>query len=112
MRGPAAPPITVTEAEREELERLVGRHTTSQQMALRARMIVAAATGGDNCQSARDLGVNNDTVSRWRRRWIRWQAASLADLPVADRLRDVPRPGRPSQITAEQTCQIIALACE
>jgi putative transposase len=111
MRGPAAPPITLTDGEREELARLIRRHTTSQQIARRARMILAAATGADNCQIARELGVNNDTVSRWRRRWIGLQAASLADLPVADRLSDVPRPGRPSQITAEQTCQIIALAC-
>jgi putative transposase len=35
----------------------------------------------------------------------------LADLPVADRLSDAPRPGRPAQITATQTCQIVALAC-
>jgi putative transposase len=40
------------------------------------------------------------------------QAVALADLSVQDRLRDVPRPGRRSRITAEQTCQVIALACE
>jgi hypothetical protein len=31
---------------------------------------------------------------------------------VGERLWDIPRPGKPSHITAEQTCQIIALACE
>jgi transposase len=40
------------------------------------------------------------------------QAATLEDLPVAERLTDVPRTGRPSRITAEQVCQIIELACE
>ena len=40
--------------------------------------------------------------------WIGLQAVSLEDLAVSDRLADIPRPGRPSQITAEQTCQMIA----
>jgi putative transposase len=44
--------------------------------------------------------------------WIGLQAVSLEDLSVTQRLSDVQRPGRPSQITAEQICQLIALACE
>jgi putative transposase len=36
---------------------------------------------------------------------------SLDDLEVRERLQDTPRSGRPAQITAEQTCQMIALAC-
>jgi putative transposase len=31
---------------------------------------------------------------------------------VQDRLSAVPRPGRRSRISAEQTCQLIAMACE
>src|SRR5205085_7911075 len=72
----------------------------------------AADEGKRNGQIARDLGVSVDTVRSWRMRWIGLQAVSLEDLPVSERLTDVPRPGRPSQITAEQTCQIVALACE
>jgi homeodomain-containing protein len=53
-----------------------------------------------------------DTVRHWRTRWIGLQAVSLDDLAVSERLRDVSRPGRPSQITAEQTCQMMAMACE
>jgi transposase len=45
-------------------------------------------------------------------RWISLQVVPLEELPVAERLSDVPRPGRPSEITAEQTCQIVAMACE
>ena len=37
---------------------------------------------------------------------------SLDELSVVDRLKDVPRPGAPAKITAEQICQIVALACE
>jgi hypothetical protein len=36
----------------------------------------------------------------------------LTDLDAAARLADLPRPGAPGHITAEQVCQIVALACE
>ncbi|MFH1086788.1 MAG: helix-turn-helix domain-containing protein [Chloroflexota bacterium] len=45
-------------------------------------------------------------------RWLALRPASLEDLPVEERLSDVPRPGRPREITDEQVCQIVALACE
>jgi putative transposase len=75
-------------------------------------MILAAAQGQSNAEIARALGVSVDTVRSWRTRWIGLQRVPLAELSVRERLEDVPRPGRPSQITAEQTCQIIALACD
>ena len=111
MRGPTPEPVTLSDAERSELEELVRRHSTPQQ-ARRARIILAAAEGKNNSQIARDLAICVDTVRHWRRRWIGRHSASLEDLPVNERLEDVPRPGRPSQITAEQTCQMVALACE
>jgi putative transposase len=36
----------------------------------------------------------------------------LDDLTIADRLEDLPRPGTPARITADQRCQIEAMACE
>ena len=112
MRGPKPQACTLSEKEHNDLEALVRRHSTSQQVALRGRMILAAADGKNNSQIARELGVGVDTVRSWRRRWIGLQAVPLEELSVSERLEDVPRPGRPSQITAEQTCQIVALACE
>ena len=112
MRGPKPDPVTLSEAERSELEELVRRHSTPQQQALRGRIILAAAQGNNNSQIARELDVCVDTVRSWRRRWLGRHSVSLQDLPVSERLEDVPRPGRPSQITAEQTCQVLALACE
>ena len=40
MRGPKPPAIDLTDAERDELERLARRHTTPQQLALRARIVL------------------------------------------------------------------------
>jgi putative transposase len=112
MRGPKPEPLSLSDAERNELDLLVRRHSTPQQLALRGRMILIANEGKNNSQIARELGVSVETVRTWRMRWIGLQAASLDELPVKERLADVPRPGRPSQITAEQTCQMVAMACE
>jgi putative transposase len=112
MRGPKPPPIALTDAERHELERLVRRHATPQQLALRAQIVLAAAAGANNCQIARQFVVSLDMVRRWRARWLACQAASVEDLPIAERLTDAPRPGTPVRITAEQVAKIVAFACE
>ncbi len=111
-KGPKPAELTVSEEERKRLEALVQRHTTPQQLAKRGRMILGAANGKRNAEIARELGVSVDTVRSWRGRWISLQAVPLTDLSVAERLEDVPRPGKPSQINAEQRCQMVAMACE
>jgi putative transposase len=112
MRGPKPDLLSLSDIERNELERMVRRHKTAQQVALRARIILEADAGKNNSQIARELGLSVETVRTWRKRWLALQSIALADLSVQDRLRDVPRPGRRSQISAEQTCQLIAMACE
>jgi len=111
-KGPKPAELTLNGEERKDLEELVRRHSTPQQLAKRGRMILAAAEGKRNAQIAGELGVSTDTVRKWRMHWIGLQAVSREDLSVSERLADLPRPGRPSQITAEQTCQMVALACE
>ena len=112
MRGPKPPAIYLTDTVRQDLDALARRHSTPQQLALRARIVLAAADGANNCQIARQLDVSVAMVRRWRERWLALHPAALADLPVADRLTDAPRPGKPVQITDEQVCRIQALACE
>ena len=109
-KGPT--PLSLSEEERGALEKLVGRHSSAQQVALRGRIVLAAAAGKSNSEIAREVGLGVDRVRAWRMRWISLQVVPLEELPVAERLSDVPRPGRPSEITAEQTCQIVAMACE
>jgi putative transposase len=112
MRGPKAAALSLSEEERGALEKLVHRHSTAQQVALRGRIVLAAAAGKSNSEIAREVGLGVDRVREWRMRWLRLQVVPLEELPVAERLSDVPRPGKPSHITAEQTCQIVAMACE
>jgi putative transposase len=92
MRGPKPEPVTLSDVERNDLELLVRRHSTPQQQALRARIILAAAEGKNNSQIARELDVCVDTVRHWRTRWIGLQAASLDDLPVKERRLRCPSP--------------------
>lgn len=112
MRGPKPDPVSLSEIERNELQRMVRGHTTAQQVALRARIILEADAGQNNSQIGRELGVSVETVRTWRKRWLALQEVALADLSVQERLSDVPRPGRRSQISAEQLCQVMAMACE
>lgn len=104
--------VELTAEERQGLETLLRRHTTPQQTALRARIVLLAADGLNNSQIAHQLDIDINTVRLWRQRWLGLQAVSLADLSVAERLSDAPRPGAPARITPEQVCQIVALACE
>lgn len=113
MRGPKPPAITLTEVERQELEHLVKRHATPQQLALRARrLVLAAADGLNNAQAANQEAVSVDTARHWRTRWLGLQPLTLTELSVEERLADSPRSGKPPTITDEQVCQIVALACE
>ena len=112
MPGPKPPPIELTPIEQQELEKLVQRHNVGQQIALRGRIVLAAAEGKNNSEIARELKVTVATVRLWRGRWRDLQPIPMADLSAAERLEDLPRSGAPAQITAEQRCQIEALACE
>src|SRR5450759_3142254 len=108
MRGPKPPMIELTNIERQELNNLLLRHSTPQQLALRARIVLAAADGLNNGQIGRGLGVSRDMASLWRGRWLGLQAVSWDDLSVEERLTDVPRSGAPARISAEAVCQIVA----
>jgi putative transposase len=112
QKGPKPAELTLSEQERKELEAVVRRHSTPQQVAKRARIVLAAAEGKRNAEIARELSVSVDTARTWRGRWISLQPIPLTDLSISERFEDIPRPGRPSQITAEQTCQMLAMACE
>lgn len=104
--------VKLSDSERQGLEKLVKRHQVGQQIALRARIVLAAAEGLKNKDIVAKYGVTADTVRLWRNRWVRLQDISLDDLSIEERLQDAPRPGAPAKITADQRCQIEGLACE
>lgn len=104
----SAVPIVLSDDQRRALEGLRRAHTTPQQVALRARMILLSDDGIGVREIARCLGVWPKTVRRWRQRWL----SSAPDAEVAERLSDAPKSGAPATFSAEQICAIIAIACE
>lgn len=112
MATPIPPRVVLSNEERSELERLVRAWSTGQQLALRARIVLLAGDGWNNLQIARELGVDDETPGHWRRRWLQFRDVPLAEVSVAKRLADAPKPGAPAKFTPEQVCQIMALACE
>jgi putative transposase len=109
--------IRLNEQEQEALTRLVRRHRSEQQVALRARIVLAAAQGSSNIQIAHELDINVDTVRLWRDRWASWQEidqekSDPEGVSLAQRLQDAPRPGAVPTFTVEQRAQMAALACE
>jgi transposase len=81
--------LELSEAERLELRSLVARRNTAQALALRARIVLACAEGGQNKVVAARLGLDRQTVGKWRRRFLEHRL---------DGLRDEPRSGTPRTI--------------
>ena len=107
MPGPKPPAVPLSDAERPELRDLIRAHKTPQHYSFRAPLLLLLAEGYNAPEVARRLGTSRRTVRLWRRHWLARPHGS-----VAERLQDAPRPGAPATFSAEQWCQIIALACE
>src|SRR5919199_5912782 len=112
MPGPKPPEVTLSAAERRELERLVCAQKTPQAVVRRARVVLLAAPGYTHLEIARQVPMDEEAVGVWRRRWAAVQAVPLDELGVVKRLADAPRPGHHPRLSPEQVCQIVALACE
>jgi transposase len=102
-RGRPTARIVLSDDEREALQRWARRPTTAQALALRCRIVLAAADGALNQDIARDLKCNAVTVGKWR---TRFAAKRL------DGLVDEPRPGQPRKITDEVVEQVIVATLE
>jgi transposase len=86
---------------------MIRAHKTPQHLSFRAQVILLLAAGLTAPEVARRLGTTRATVRRWRRHWL-----TRPGYAVPDRLHDAARPGAPATFSAEQWCQIMALACE
>lgn len=101
--GRELPALELDEAERLELGSLVSRRRTAQALALRARIVLACAEGGQNKEIAARLGLDRQTVGKWRRRFLEHRL---------DGLRDEPRSGTPRTIEDARIEAVIARTLE
>ena len=103
MPSPVPTPIELTDDERAQLEAWERRRSSAQALALRSRIVLAAAEGPNNTQIAQELGIAVSSVRKWRNRFSEHRL---------DGLSDEPRPGRPRTITDEQVDQVITTTLE
>jgi len=101
--GARAVRVDLSEVERAELTSLSARRSTAQALALRARIVLACAEGGQNKRVAARLGVDVDTVGKWRRRFAEHRI---------DGLKDEPRSGAPRTIDDARIEAIIVRTLE
>jgi transposase len=95
--------IVLNEAEKQTLTSLIRKHGAPQSLAVRGRIILAAAAGLTNKDIAAKLGVCAHTAGEWRKRFA---GARL------DGLYDEPRPGAPRQIGDDEIAETIRKTLE
>jgi transposase len=71
--------LVLTEGEKQELQRLIGRPKTNQGLALRARIVMACGNGEAAGAIAKKEGVTQATVRKWRKRFAKNRTAGLSD---------------------------------
>jgi transposase len=102
-RGRPTAQIVLSDEEREVLERWARRPKSAQALALRCRIVLAAAGGATNQEIAAELRCHPTTVGKWRNRF--------AELGV-DGLHDEPRPGKPRTISDDDVERVIVKTLE
>jgi len=101
---PSSPHVVMPgAADRAVLESAARRSSAPHRLVMRARIVLLAADGLPNCVIAARLGVCDDTVRKWRRRYCQQGLDGMAD---------APRPGRPRKFAAHVAVEVKALACE
>ncbi len=98
MSRPATP-IVLTAEDRQILEQWSRSSKTEQRLALRSRIILAAAAGVSTLAIAEQCSVRLATVSKWRSRFARLGWAGLSD---------APRPGAKRRYNAQTERRILA----
>ncbi|MEV7236763.1 IS630 family transposase [Streptomyces sp. NPDC051020] len=93
--------VTVDEVTRGALERMASSAKGQVRQVLRAKIVLAAATGVGNAAIARRLAVNVNTVRKWRGRF-----AALG----LDGLKDAARSGRPRRYDDLVRVAVVAAA--
>jgi transposase len=93
--------LEVSDEQRVELERRVRAHTSTQRAAKRARIVLMAADGVSSRQIAAAVGISEEYVAMWRRRFSESGVKGLDDQR---------RSGRPRVYGPEDRLRIVATA--
>ena len=95
--------LNVTDQERAELKRLVRRPGTPQGLATRCQVILLDEQGLTYAAIGAKLDMREQTVLKWRHRFLKHRLLGL---------KDKPRPGVPRKITDEQIAEVVRKTLE
>src|ERR1700675_4170486 len=95
--------LVLSSQQREQLESLAGSRSLPAGLVSRARIILLSASGKTNLQIARQMGLTNATVGKWRRRFLEQEVSGL---------HDELRPGRPRPISDERVARLVRKTLE
>ncbi len=127
MPIPIATPIKILPEVAPLLKRIINSGKTEKRIVERARFIVRMGEGIPNTRIAKEFGVQNNTIRKWRERWLEGEAslhrivAQVAGEKEQSKalkehlhkiLQDKERPGTPMKYTAEQYCQVLQVTLE
>lgn len=90
--------LILTNEQREQLNSLAGSRSLGHGVVTRVKVVLMAADGMNNKTIAEKLSLCNETVGRWRKRFI---------LYGFEGLHDELRQGRPRTVTEEQIAELI-----
>jgi transposase len=96
-------PLNVTDEERDELRRLAKRPSTPQALATRCRVVLLDEQGMTYAAIGAKLNMREQTVLKWRRRFLQQRLAGLYDKP---------RPGRKRTITDDTIAEVLRMTLE
>src|SRR5579864_8007671 len=96
-------PLQLDTPTRSSLDKLIRSSSTPQSLALRSRIVLAAADGANNQQIAAALKVPAVTVGKWRRSFA---------IDGLEGLRDAPRSGRPLKHDADTRHKLQTRVCQ
>ena len=95
--------LVLSPEQRAQLESMASSRSLPAGLVTRVRIVLLSAAGKMNQQIARQLGLTNATVGKWRRRFLEQGVAGL---------HDELRPGRPRPISDERVAQLVRKTLE
>src|SRR3974377_693649 len=102
-RGRPKAALLLSPEQRAQLESMASSRSLPAGLGVRVGIVLLSAAGKMNQQIARQLGLTNATVGKWRRRFLEQGVAGL---------HDELRPGRPRPISDERVAQLVRKTLE
>lgn len=96
--GRPLPPLVLNDVDSQELKGIAKSRSLPHSLVQRAQIVLACAAGESNNSIAERMGLNCNTIGRWRKRYLEHGVQGL---------HDELRPGRPRTYDDEKVAEVI-----